>query len=241
MAELDAKDRGALDHTVAELREIHGTALHAVVLWGEAASDAYRPRHSPLTIAVMVQKVTAHALRATAPYIRSWHRRRIGVPLLFDADYLISARDVFPLELLDLVDRHHVLWGQDPFSALETDIPALRIEVEEQLRGKMLHLWAAYLHAAGSSSALRALLLDSPAGFDVVLRGMLRLQSTERPRTPVALLTAVERTFGVELSTLRTLAAARAGDTKLAKADLEQVFEAYLEEVRTLVATVDRW
>ena len=131
--------------------------------------------------------------------------------------------------------------GQDPFAVLEVDVSALRTEVEEQLRGKMLHLWSAYLHAAGSTSALRYLLLDSPAGFDVVLRGILRLQSSERPRSPVALIAAVEKAFGVELTTMQTLAAARAGEVKLAKAALEQTFEAYLEEVRTLVGTVDRW
>jgi hypothetical protein len=239
--DLDPKDRRALDQTVADLREIHGTALRAVVLWGEAASDAYRPRQSPLAVAAMIQKVTAHALRATAPYIRSWHRRRIGVPLLFDTDYLSFARDVFPLELLDLGDRHLALWGQDPFDELEADIPALRTEVEEQLRGKMLHLWSAYLHAAGSASALRDVLLDSPAGFDVVLRGMLRLQSTKRPQSPVALLAAVEQVFGVELTAMQTLAKVRAGGAKLSRSDLEQMFEAYLGEVRTLVGTVDRW
>jgi len=239
--ELDAKDRRALEKTITELQAIHGSSLEAVVLWGEAASDAYRPRASPLSIAVVLKHVGARALQDTAPYVRAWHRRRIGVPLLFDADYLTSARDVFPLELLDISDRHRVLFGRDPFAAVDLDLAGLRTEVEEHLRGKMFHLWRAYLDAAGSAAALRSLLLDSPAGFDVVLRGMLRLQHRDRPRSPDGLLAAVESAFGLSLPTLRRLANARAGIRPLARAELESVFETYLDEVRALVATVDRW
>jgi hypothetical protein len=237
--ELHPKDTEALDKTVGELRELHGPALRSVVLWGEVASTAYRPRRSLLTLAVVLDHVNAAALRAIVLHLRAWHRRRIPDPLLFDTDYLAAARDVFPLELLDLSDRHVLLFGEDPFASLHVDAVHLRREVEEQLRGKMLHLWEAYLAAGGRTSAVRALLLESPPGFEVALRGMLRLRDAPRPRAAKGVLASVEHTFALTLPVLRSLEEARTAAGQLPDGDPERLFERYLDEVRTLVRMVD--
>ena len=142
---LDSVDRASLDAFAADLREIHGSALRAVLLTGEAASAGYRPRRSPLSTLVVLDEVTPAALRRTRPRLRRWSRRRIPTPLFMDPTYIASALDVFPLEFLELGDHHELLLGEsDPLADLEIDRVHLRLEVEEQMRGKMLHLWEAY-------------------------------------------------------------------------------------------------
>ena len=238
--ELDAKDARALQLAVGDLRAAHGGRLRSVVSWGEAASDGYRPGRSALALAAVVDRVDAPALRATARCVAGWKRSRVEIPLLFDPEYLERACDVFPLELLDLSDRHRVLYGDDPFAGLEVDLGHLRSEVEEQLRGKMLHLWDGYLQSGGDSEALRRLLTDTPPGFEVVARGMLRLRDASRPGEPQALLAAVESAFDVRVDVIRTLETARHDGKTLRREELERLFEAYLEEVRALVDRVDR-
>jgi hypothetical protein len=83
----------------------------------------------------------------------------------------------------------------------------------------------------------------------VILRGMLKLRedaaagsvgrAVARPNLPDALLARVEDAFGVELPTLRRLEAARHGRDQLARAEREDVFEAYLTEVRRLGRIAD--
>jgi hypothetical protein len=236
---LDGKDATAVDATIADLRTAHASRLRAVVLCREAATQDYRPRRSPLELVVVLDAVTPAALRATAPYVAAWHRRRIGAPLLLDPPYIASARDVFPLEFLDLGDRHVTLFGDDPFADLPCDLASLRGEVEAQLRGKMLHLCEAYLEARGKPAAVRELLVHGSTAFEVVMRGMLRLRDAPRPPVAADLLPEVERVFGVKLPVSRELAAVRARARKLARAEIEPSFERYLEEVRTLVRLVD--
>ena len=179
--ELHARDERSLATLVEELRDLHGGALQGVLLVGEAAGPEYRPRLSPLSLVVVLAEIDArgaapHALapRALAPAAhpgtaavrRGEHRRSL---------------DVFPLELLELRDRHRVLYGRvDALERIEVALPHLRLELEEQLRGKLLHLMAAYLEAGASPRALRRLLLDSTPGFNVLLRGAVHLRGGER-------------------------------------------------------------
>jgi hypothetical protein len=239
VAVLDAKDARAVDQAAADLRRSHGDRLRAVVLCGDAASEGYVPGRTPLDLAVVLDGVTAAALRATAAHVAAWRRLRIDVPLLLDPPYIASAVDVFPLEFLDLTDRHRVLHGDDPFAAVAIDVRGLRAEVEAQLRGKLLHLGQAYLDSAAARASLRELLVASAAAFDLIMRGMLRLRDVARPE-PARLLAEVERTFGLQLPTLGELAAVRRGERRIVRADLEPLFAAYYDEVRALVGIVDK-
>ena len=238
---MDERDRTALDGFVADLRALHGDALLAVLLTGEAASTGYRPRQTPLSTLVVLADVTPESLRRTRPKLRAWARKRIPTPLFMDPMYLESALDVFPLEFLELGDHHALLHGDtDPLADLRIDAAHLRIEVEEQMRGKMLHLWEAYLESGGAKRSLRRILLETPPGFEVILRGLLRLRSeTARPDGPDELLAAVEAGFETPLPVFRRLERVRRGQATLAGGELDAVFEGYLAEVRALVRLTD--
>ncbi len=252
--EFDPHDRAALDRLVSELQELHGDALLAVMLSGEAAGPGYRPGRSPLTTVVMLEEVSPDALRRPRERGRGGQRKRLATPLLMDPPYLRSSLDVFPLEFLTLRDQHRVLHGRsDFFAALDIDLEHLRLEVEEQARGKLLHLWEAYLDAGPSLRRLRTLLMETPVGFETILRGMLHLaaarsgpdgENAEEPvaagaLAPEALLKRCEKAFRLELPVLRRLELVRQGNQELARADLEPMFEAYLGEVRRIARLAD--
>jgi hypothetical protein len=215
-----------------------------VLLAGEAAGPDYRPRRSPLAVVVVLADLGAEALRRTRTRVAAWRRQRIPAPLLLDADTIERSLDVFPLELLELRDRHRVLYGDaGAIERMEVALPHLRLELEEQLRGKLMHLISAYLEAGASRRALRRLLLDSLPGFAVLLRGLLRLRGGDavaRPADPEALMLAVETELSVALPGLRRLERVRRGREALARAELEAAFDAYLADVRSLGRLVDR-
>jgi hypothetical protein len=240
---LDPRDERALATLIEDLRQQHGEALRAVLLAGEAAGPEYRPRASPLAVVVVLESLDAAALRRTRSRVAAWRRRRIPAPLLLEAAAIERSLDVFPLELLELRDRHRLLYGRaEAIERLAIALPHLRLELEEQLRGKLLHLVSAYLEAGESPRALRRLLFDSWPGFAVLLRGLLRLRGGEaapRPADPQELIGAVERELGVELPALRRLDRVRRGQETLRRAQLEPAFEAYLADVRRLERLVD--
>jgi len=243
LAHLDARDREALDRARRDLHALYGASLLALALTGEAAGAGYRPGRSPLELAVLLDEVTAQALRRLQPRLAAWARRRVVAPLLFDPRWLEEARDAFPIEFLELRVHHVLLHGDaDPFASLPVNGEHLRLEVEKQLRGKLLHLWEAYLETRGSRRRLRALLLAAPPGFAWILRGALRLAGAPGASAPddhETLFAEAERRFGVSLPSLRRLEGARRRAAPLAAAELEALFAALLAEVRSLVGAVD--
>ena len=237
---MNPRDQRAIDRTVSELADIYQDQLIAVVVYGEAASASYRPRRSPLTLAVVLRELTPAGLRRMRPRLRAWQRRRIPIPLVMDPLYIASSLDVFPLEFLDIADQRRLLWGaQDPFASLDIDSEHLRLEVEGQMRGKMLHLWEAYLQAGRSKRRLKRMLLATPPDFELIMHGMLYLHGDPRPDEAQALLTKVESVFDLQLPTFKLLEEVRGGGARLSSSELEEIFEAYLAEVRALVRVAD--
>jgi hypothetical protein len=240
---LDPRDARSLELLVEDLRRLHGEALRAVLLAGEAAGPEYQPRVTPLTVVVVLAGLSGEALRRMRPRLAAWRRLRIPVPVLMDAASIAPSLDVFPLELIELRDRHQVLYGRaEAIESVAVSLPYLRLELEEQLRGKWMHLTSTYLETGSSPRRLRRLLLDSLPGFAILLRGLLRLrggQAAPRPTDPEELIVAVERALGVALPSLRRVERAYRGREPLSRAELESLFDGYLGEVRRLAERMD--
>jgi hypothetical protein len=238
LAHLDERDRATVDRVRRELHELYGGGLRALALTGEAAGGGYRPGRSLLELAVLLEEVTPEALRRLRPRLAAWDRRRVATPLLLDARWLAESRDVFPLEFLALRDHHVLLHGEgDPFADLPVHPEHLRLELEKQLRGKLLHLWEAYLETRGSRRRLRALLVAAPEGFVWILRGALALRGAQQTASgdARAVLADAERRFGVSLAALRRLEDVREGTERVPAAELETLFDTLLAELRALV------
>jgi hypothetical protein len=240
---LDPRDARSLEQLIEDLRGLHGEALRAVLLAGEAAGPEYRPRVTPLTVVVVLNELGAGSLRRMRPRVAAWRRLRIPVPVLMDAASIDRSLDVFPLELLELRDRHKLLYGRaEAIEGVEVAMPHLRLQLEEQLRGKLVHLMSSYLETGSSRRRLRSLLLDSLPGFAILLRGVLRLRGGEaapRPADPEALIGAVEQTLGVALPSLRRVEQVRRRRESLSRAELEPLFDGYLADVTRLAQLVD--
>lgn len=240
LSHLDDKDRATLEQVRRDLHELYADSLRAVALTGEAAGPSYRPGRSPLELAVLLDQVTADALRRVRPWLARWTRKRVSAPLFFDLRWLADSRDVFPIEFLELRTHHVPLHGDvDPFAGLPVHREHLRLEVEKQLRGKVLHLWEAYLETRGSARRLRALLLAVPPGFVWILHGALHLlehaADLPAPGQDERVLEEVERRFGVSVPSLRRLEGARRSGERIAAAELETLFETLLVELRALI------
>jgi hypothetical protein len=239
VTDLDRRDAARVEQAVTAIGQACGERLLAVALTGEAASVAYRPGKSSLSLAVVVDEVEARVLDAMRPLVRRWRGTNVATPLLLDPLYLETSRDVFPLEFLDLLDRHRLLAGRiDPFADITIARVHLRIELEEQLRGKMLHLWQIYLETHRESRLTHVLLHTLPH-FYILLRGMLFLRDEDRPTAPRELVAAVETAYRISLPSFHDLEAVRGGLSTLPRSQRRAVFSRYLDEVRTLVRVID--
>jgi hypothetical protein len=238
---LDPRDAAAVDTVTGDCRRLFGERLRALALYGEAATEAYRPRRTPLETVLLLDRIDTADLQALRARMTAWYRLRLAIPLVIDPAYLATSRDVFPLELLELRDRHRLLHGaEDPFATLPApSLSHLRLELEQQLKGKLLHLRESYLALGRARRGMDALLRAACTTLDVILRGVLALAERPRPLHAADVMRAVEELHGVALPGLTRLDRWADGMERPRRRELEAVFTAVHDHLATLVQRID--
>jgi hypothetical protein len=177
-------------------------------------------------------------LRALAKPLRRWIRMKQPAPLLFTEERIRNSVDVFPLEFVDIKQSHRVLAGSDPFVDLEVGLENLRLELEHELKGKLLKLRSSYVLSSQRPRDIRELIIHSISTFLVLFRGVLRLYG-EVPSSNKW--DALERLAGYipfqqdVFRKIRTLRESR----KVAGGDLDILMADYVEGINTIIDAVD--
>ncbi|MGQ9477766.1 MAG: hypothetical protein ACUVRH_04665 [Candidatus Bipolaricaulia bacterium] len=240
MGELDPRTEGLLNSFTREVRELYGDDLLAVILYGSAVGPEYIPGVSDLNLLVVLKEVGPRQLAKGFKYVARWRKSRLN-PLFLDPSYIESSLDSFPIEFLEMKERHLLLWGEDLLEGLEVPRENLRLQCEQELKGKWLKLRQAYLETAGDARELRRLLIASLSPFAVVLSALLRLKGFPiPPREFLEVLAQIEAAFGLELDAFRRAYQLKQGYANPGRRELLDLFAQYLEEVRRLAQAADQ-
>jgi predicted nucleotidyltransferase len=158
---------------VGRLKQAAGSNLECMVLFGSAASGDFHADFSDINILCVLGELSAATLTLLAPAINAWTKQKFPAPLLFSRTELEHSTDVFAIEMLDICQRHRVLHGEDIFAGLHVPMNLHRVQLEHNLRTKLLTLRQAYIQAAGDTNRVRRLMLDSVSNFGTLFRHTL--------------------------------------------------------------------
>jgi len=236
---LDQKTEGAVAQIGQQVRQVFGTDLVSVVLYGSAAGDDFVAGRSDLNLAIVLERLTFQHLKALHRHLPKWHALGAATPLLLDRRFLDRGRDVFPMEFSDIQAQHRVLYGEEVFATLSIDRRHLRYQAEYEARAKLLRLRVLYAEVGADRRQLEALMLDSAKTFVVIMRHLLRLAGRPNSGSYTEVLDQFEAHFGQRLSTVRHLLRVKLGTERWADG-VDQTFQAYLDEVERLVDVVDQ-
>jgi predicted nucleotidyltransferase len=239
MRRLDTKTEKTIEKFTHEIQRLYGDDLVSLVLYGSAAGTDFVPDRSDLNFLVVLKRVTPEALRKAMPLVRSWHRQKIATPIFVDPEFLKSSLDVFPIEFLDMQEQHRVLAGTDILLELKISPKNLRLQCEEELKGKLLTLRRAYLETAGRLEALEELMTQSLKSFLTLARHLLRLKGIRPAHEFLEILAQTEETFGLSLEAMRTVHSVRLGAVRLERSEAQELFDRYVAEIEQLAACAD--
>src|SRR5205814_2209271 len=110
--------RMTLDELVSQLRAAYGPALRSIVLYGSAAAGEHLPKRSDYNVLVVVDSLDAPQLTAASAASRAWADAGNPAPLTMTTSEWRGSSDIFPMEYADILDRHRVLFGDDPFAGI---------------------------------------------------------------------------------------------------------------------------
>jgi hypothetical protein len=222
-----------------QVQDLYAEDLLAVILYGSAAAGEHVPGRSDINVVVVLRKLTPGLLRKAAPHLRRWHRQGFATPLFFDPETLHASLDVFPIEFLDMQERHRMLWGSDLFATLRIERRNLRLQCEQELRGKLMKLRQSYVECAHAPGDLERVLGVALSSIVVLARTLLRLGGGDPSGGADTVLERFQVKFGASTTSLRRAYQLKRGDLRLAGSGLETLYQEVLEEVQGLVRVVD--
>ena len=224
---------------VDRLKLAAGANLECVALFGSAASGEFHADYSDINILCVVRELSASVLITLAPAINAWTRNKFAGPLIFSRIELERSADVFAIEMLDVRQRHRILYGEDILAGMNVPMDRHRVQLEHELRTKLLTLRQSYVQAAGDDKRVRRLMLDSISAFSTLFRHTL-IAMGEQPAphkedniTQLAARTRFDPGIFLKLLQVRERTA------KENEIEAAAGFAKYLDGINTVVQAVD--
>lgn len=227
-----------LSELVNRLKEAAGKNLESVVLYGSAASGAYKPGTSDLNVLCTLVTMDVHELQLLAPVVHWWTReQKEPPPLFFLTEELHRSTDVFAIESLDIKRAHRVLFGKDPIANLEIPMNLHRVQVERDLRLLLLRLRQHALLAGKNELEYTATLKRSDSSALILLRHALLAFGEEPPAEAPALFERIEALTGARAQAFQHVHDFHEGGTL--QHDAFRVYDEYIHAIEKVVVAMD--
>lgn len=229
-----------LEKFAAMLRDAAGPNLESVILYGSAVAGDFHPEFSNLNVFCVLRDASFRSLVALEPATKWWNRQKQPAPLFMTRDEIARSTDVFTIELLDMQQYHRVLFGEDVLKDLQIPIRLHRVQVEYELREKLVLLRQGVSVAGGSDSQLWDLLIRSLPSFLTLFRHALIALGETAPDLKRESVEALSKRIGFESAAITRVLDIRENKAKRKQFAVQEVFASYLAAVEQVTTAVDK-
>ena len=238
---LSPKITNKTDEFVKRCREAAGPNVEAIILFGSAVSGDFHPGLSDLNLFVVLRDASFSALQSLSPVVKWWNGEKQPPPLCMTRRELERSTDVFTIELLDMVRHHRVLFGEDEhvLKNLHISTHLHRIQVEYELREKLILLRQHLLIADGNTSRLWDVILHSVPSFATLFRHALIALGSDSPAGRREAVENLARKLGFDSSPLQQALDVRERKADPKKLDVNDLCARYLAAIEKVATAVD--
>ncbi|MBV8903332.1 MAG: hypothetical protein JOZ22_06815 [Acidobacteriia bacterium] len=232
-----------LDQLVRKLQQAYGESLISVVLYGSAADGEHQPKYSDFNVLCVLDSITPRELAAGEELFHWWRGEGNPSPLLLTEPEIAASTDCFVIEFLDIQRQHRLLHGKDVISGLVIDrergASLYRVQVERDLRARLLRLRQKAAGMMSDRDLLRRLLADSVSTFCVLFRHVLALRGVDVPPRKREIIRRAADCFGLDGQPFEQLLDLREERQTPRQVDPWKVLAPYLEGIGKAIAAVD--
>jgi len=229
-----------LEEFVRRMRAAAGENLESVILFGSAVAGDFHPEFSNLNLFCVLRDSGFTALQALAPAARWWDRQKQPPPLFMTHQELERSTDVFAIELLDMVQHHRVLFGEDALRGIQIPLHLHRVQLEYELREKLLLLRQQVVLHAGDKRRLWSLLLRSAPSFVTLFRHALIALGHAAPESRRAAVETLAEQLNFEPSAICQVLDLREHKINARKLNLDDLLLRYLVAIERVTTAVDQ-
>ena len=210
-----------------------GNDIVSIFIYGSATGKNYIQGKSDVNIAVVLKELGIGELKKSLKVVSWGIKKRISAPLMMTVKHIQTSTDVFPVEFLEMKDSYYLLYGQDLLKDLPIEKTNLRLQCEQQLKGKLIRIRQAYLEIGLNKKSLNALLKESLNSLFPIFRGLLRLKTAQEPSTDKKeIIKNMARNFATDADVFLSVL--------LNQKNSEEIFEKYIREIENMAIMIDR-
>ncbi len=222
-----------------ELKKLCGDNLCSVVLYGSsAAGDSVKT--SDYNVLAVMNRLDAEVLLSLTGLCSRWDKEGNPAPLLFARDTLLRSADVFPVEFSDIMQTHKVLYGENPFAGMKIEPANLRLELEHELKSKLILLRGRFLVTKGSAKEVDSLLTSSLSALLTLFKAIVRLYGETPPAKKMEVLPLLLKHIKFDEEIFSVVWDLKQGK-KRAGLTSQQIFSRYLAAAQSVTESVDLW
>ncbi len=217
-----------------------GRDLISLMLYGSAAGGAYIKGRSDINILVVLTPEGINKrLENGFELVKNWKKRNVAVPLVMTKEFIMSSLDAYPIEFLNMKNNSVLIHGENVLEPLEVKPEDLRLQIERELKSKMILLREGYLESMGSARRVRELISKSLTSFIAIFNAMLWLKQARAPRDKRETIQEMNKVFTIDASVFMICSDIKADADHLSKEEVIDVFKKYLREAEKACHIID--
>jgi hypothetical protein len=229
-----------LNEFVKRVRESAGSSVEAIILFGSAVSGDFHEGLSDLNLFCVLRDSSFTTLQSLAPLVKWWTGQKQPPPLCMTRQELARSTDVFTIELLDMLQHHRVLFGEDVLQGLDIPTHFHRVQVEYELREKLILLRQHLLVADGSDAKLWSVVLHSAPSFATLFRHALIVLTGSAPSKLREAVEQLSAHLRFDASAIQQALDVREGKTNQKSLNAKDLCSRYLTAIETVANAVDQ-
>lgn len=175
-----------LEQFIAAVRQTCGETLRSVVLYGSGAEGKLRAT-SDVNLVLVLSEFTASTAEALREPLRVGQAAaRLAVMFLLESE-VSAAVNAYPVKFLDIMHRHRVLYGSNPFSDLFVSRDASVFRLKQVLLNLRLRLRSQYVLRGSNEEQLALVVADATGPLRSCAATILELEDHPAPSPKEAL------------------------------------------------------
>jgi len=241
MVKITSNVEGLFEDFVNHIESIFSADLVSIYLYGSAARNEYVQGKSDINFLVIIQSEGLKNLSGVWELLPRSQKLSIATPLVLTRSYVDSSLDTFPLELLNMMEANLLIYGEDILADLDIDNDHLRLQIERELKSKLLSLRQGYMESLGSREGIQNLISISLPAFTAIFRGTLYIKNVETGKgDSLKIYKLIEETFELRKGLFKDLYDIKMEVSKTNTSELILLTEEYMESIRTIFKRVDK-
>ena len=240
MAKIPDKPQDIFVPLTEDYRKVFGKELVSLILYGSAAVSSYVKGKSDINLLVVLTQEGISRLEDSFSTVKHWKKCNVAVPLVVTKQFIESSLDSYPIEFLNMKNSHILIYGENVLDQLNFKPEDLRLQIERELKGKLILLRHSYLETAGDTRQLKQLISRSFTAIISIFNALLYLKQESAPHKRRETIKEIAKLFAVDAAVFLSCADIKEGVDKLSGEEVAGIFKKYVQEVEKICNIVDK-